>query len=291
MQPMTYLRRDPAPSRTAYRIQRLWLTPVFRATMRVGVPIFTVLLAAGWYFSDEAHRDDLGLKVAEIRRSIEERPEFMVKLMAIDGASEGLSEDIREILPVDFPVSSFDLDLEEMRRQVQELDAVARVGVRIRSGGVLQVEVEERVATVLWRTRDGIMALDPTGHMVSPVAGRGDRPDLPLLAGEGAQSAVPEALAILAAAGPLAERLRGLVRMGERRWDVVLDRDQRILLPEQDPVAALERVIALDQAQDMLARDLVAVDMRNENRPTIRLADTAVEELRKIKAIKLGVAN
>ncbi|HEX9858962.1 MAG TPA: cell division protein FtsQ, partial [Paracoccaceae bacterium] len=27
-------RRDPAPSRAAYRMQRLWLTPVFRAVMR-----------------------------------------------------------------------------------------------------------------------------------------------------------------------------------------------------------------------------------------------------------------
>jgi hypothetical protein len=43
---------------------------------------------------------------------------------------------------------------------------------------------------------------------------------------------VPEALALVAAARPAVPRLRGLVRMGERRWDLVLDRDQRILLPE-----------------------------------------------------------
>ena len=69
--------------------------------------------------------------------------------------------------------------------------------------------------------------------------------------------------------------MRGLIRMGERRWDVVLDRDQRILLPEDDPVSALQRVAAIDAAQDMMARDLTIVDMRNPARPTVRLAAPA----------------
>jgi hypothetical protein len=58
-------------------------------------------------------------------------------------------------------------------------------------------------------------------------------------------------------------RLRGLVRIGERRWDVVLDRDQRILLPADRRRGALERVIALDEAHELLARDIAVVDMRN----------------------------
>ena len=78
--------------------------------------------------------------------------------------------------------------------------------------------------------------------------------------------------------------------MGERRWDVVLDRDQRIMLPETGSVEALEQVIALDQAQDLLARDISVVDMRNAHRPTLRMGGAAVQELRKIKAIELGDA-
>ena len=90
-------------------------------------------------------------------------------------------------------------------------------------------------------------------------------PDLPLLAGAGAREHVREALALMDAALPLGDRLRGLVRVGARRWDLVLDRNQRIRLPEQGAMQALERVLALDQAQDLLARDLLFVDMRNPN--------------------------
>ncbi|MGB8622418.1 MAG: cell division protein FtsQ/DivIB, partial [Paracoccaceae bacterium] len=102
---------------------------------------------------------------------------------------------------------------------------------------------------------------------------------------------VGEAMELLEAARPLAPRLRGLVRMGDRRWDVVLDRDQRILLPETDAVQALERVIALNQAEDMLERDLLVVDMRNAERPTLRMTPGAVEDMRRIKTLEAGASS
>ncbi len=284
-------RRDPAPSRVAYRLNRLWLTPLFRALLRTGLPVFCVLFGAGWYLADQDRRDDLGLAVADLRRSIEERPEFMVKLMAIDGGSAEVAEDIREVLPMDFPISSFDLNLEEMRATVAELDAVASADLRIRPGGVLQIAIKERVPAIVWRGRDGLELLDALGHRVSPLGARAERADLPLIAGDGADRHVAQAMELLAAARPIEHRLRGLVRMGGRRWDVVLNRNQRILLPEQDPVRALLRVIALNQAEDMLDRDLIAIDMRNRDRPTIRMAPQAVQELRHIKTIEAGASN
>ncbi|MEP3295007.1 MAG: cell division protein FtsQ/DivIB [Pseudoruegeria sp.] len=276
---------DPAPSRAAYRLQRLWLTPSFRKFAMVWLPILLVALSFGMFIAGQERRDNISLWFAGIRDSIQSRPEFMVNLMAIDGASREVSEDIREVMPIDFPVTSFDLDLEVMRQTIQGLDAVADAELRIRPGGILQVHIAERVPAVVWRGRDAIEILDNSGHRVAHLVARAQRPDLPLLAGDGANKAVPEALELLAAAEPISTRLRGLVRMGERRWDVVLDREQRILLPEDNPVSALERVIALNKVQELLARDLVAIDMRNENRPTLRMSGTAAEQLKEAKTL------
>ena len=75
------------------------------------------------------------------------------------------------------------------------------------------------------------------------------------------------------------------MRVGERRWDVVLDRDQRILLPTEAPVRALERVIALSEAQDMLERDVAVIDMRLADRPTLRMTAEATENWWRIRNI------
>mgnify|MGYP000998077393 CR=1 FL=1 len=141
---------------------------------------------------------------------------------------------------------------------------------------------------VVWRAPDGIELLDRNGVRVAEVDSRLRRPDLPLIAGVGANQRVPEALALLQVAQPIAPRVRGLVRMGERRWDLVLDRDQVVKLPEADPAQELGEVMALDKAEELFKRDLSVVDLRDPRRPMLRLTDTAKQELDGLKAKNAG---
>ncbi|MFT4714908.1 MAG: cell division protein FtsQ [Paracoccaceae bacterium] len=282
MQPLSAPKRDhhdPSPSRTSYRMQRLWLTPVFRAILRTGVPVLSVLAVGAWYVSNEARIDHVKSSVSEMRASIEHRPEFMVNLMRIEDVSAEVAEDIREITAVDFPTSSFDLDLDEMRNRIEELDAVAQANLVVRAGGVLDVEVVERVGKIIWRGREALELLDGNGHRVSALASRAAHLELPLIAGEGADKSVPEAMALFSTAASIAPRVRGLLRVGERRWDLILDRNQRIMLPEVDAVAALERVLGLHDINELLTRDLVTIDLRDGRRPTLRLSSDALEFL------------
>jgi cell division protein FtsQ len=281
-------RPDPAPSRLKYRMERLMLTPLFRLLLRFGLPCLLTFGIASWWLSYDDNRMKIIDTYADLRSQVESRPEFMVNMMVVDGASDIVADGIRQILPLDFPISSFDLDLEAMREVVIALDPVKSARLYVRQGNVLQVDVVERVPVVLWRNEQGLQLLDNEGVLVGPAFLRADWPELPLIVGDGANKNVTEALDLVAAAEPLSARLRGLVRMGERRWDVVLDRDQRILLPETDAVQALERVIAMDQAVDMLERDLLAVDLRLPSRPTLRMADGAMQELLRIRAIESG---
>ena len=272
-------KRDPAPSRLSYKIERLWLTPLFRLGVRVGLPFALAFSVGALWLSDAGRRDAFRLAYENVRTSIQERPEFMVRMMAIAGASEPVDRAIRSMLPVELPVSSFQLDLEAMRATVEQIDAVASADLHVRKKGVLQITVTERQPEILWRSAYGLEMLDRTGHRVATLLDRAARPELPVIAGEGADAHVDEALQLFAAAGPLGPRVRGLIRIGERRWDVVLDRDQRVLLPEDDPVSALQRVAALDAAQDLMARNLTMMDLRNPARPTVRLAAPATELL------------
>lgn len=288
MRPVRPVHRDPAPSRWAFRMQRWILTPTVRVGLRFGLPLAVVITAGVGYLADQGRRDDLTNAIAALRTSVENRPEFMVRRMSIAGAGTAVSEDILDVVPIDFPISSFDLDLEQIREIISGLDPVREASVRIRPGGVLLVEVTERVPAVVWRSRQGVSTLDETGAHVDVLVRRSERSDLPLIAGEGADAHVGEALRLIAAAEPLGTRLRGLVRMGERRWDIVLDRGQRILLPTERPVRALERVIALSEAQDLLERDVAAVDMRIAERPTVRMTQDALQEMWRIRKINDG---
>ncbi|MDX5381924.1 MAG: cell division protein FtsQ/DivIB [Rhodobacterales bacterium] len=283
-------RLDPAPSRWSYRMQRLMLTPLYRNLLRVGLPFAIAFGSVTLYMSDDQRRETVVQGFVDLREQFQTRPEFMVNLMAIDGASSSVAEDIREVLQLDFPISSFDLELEDILAQIRDLPPVQDASLRVRSGGILQVDVVERSPAVVWRTAQGLEVLDATGAVIAPATSREAFAALPLIAGEGADRHVTEALDLVRAAGPLGARMRGLVRVGDRRWDVVMDREQRILLPEDGPVQALERVIAMGQVHEMLERDLSVVDMRLSQRPTIRMNPAAVEQWRELQTTHAGIA-
>ncbi|BBU57354.1 cell division protein FtsQ [Mameliella alba] len=313
-------RLDPGASRLKYRIERLMLTPFFRFSLRVLLPFALCLGAGAAWFSVEENREDFNLMISEVRAAVENRPEFQVRMMVVDGADEALIDMIRAELPIDFPISSFDMDLDRLQRRVVALDEVKSAELRVRQGGVLQVDVVQRQPVVLWRTSAGVDLLDEGGIFVAQAEHRADFADLPVIAGdilrpeaaaalkkpaadrseaeaklaEAAQArmalVVEEALRMDALTGPIRDRLRGFERIGARRWDVVLDRGQRIMLPEQGAERVLEQVIAMavTEGVDLLARDLVAVDLRLPRRPTIRMTDAATQEMRRIKAIEAG---
>ncbi|OYU18179.1 MAG: cell division protein FtsQ [Rhodobacteraceae bacterium PARR1] len=267
-------------------MQRLWLTPMFRVAFRVGLPVFLVALVAGLYLRDDTRRAQLTGVFTGMVDKFQARPEFRVSLVSVEGAAPELAEAIRARLKLNLPQSSFDLDLDGARQRIEALDAVATAELRVRSGGVLQVLITERVPALVWREGERIEMLDATGARVAGLSARDDRPDLPLIAGDGADHAAAEALELFTIAQGITPRMRGLVRVGERRWDIVLDRNQKIMLPEQNAPAALERLIALDKAEDLLARDILTVDLRNEKRPVLRLAPSAMNERRNAMGIE-----
>jgi cell division protein FtsQ len=271
---------DPAPPRWRYRMQRLWLTPAFRAFVRRGLPGLAITALLIWYVADPARLAGLRAGWDDAVETIRNRPEFTVSSLRIDGASEGLTARIETALPVELPVSQFDLDMDALRARLLKLDAIAAADLHVRAGGVLEVRVEERLPAIVWMQGGRIVTLDATGHRVARLENLDAAGPLPVMAGERANARVPEALRLIEAAAPVADRLIGLVRVGNRRWDVLLTRDQRIALPEVAPVAALDRALALHAAQDVLSRDVAVVDLRLADRPVLRLSERARAALR-----------
>jgi cell division protein FtsQ len=286
--PVRSARRDPAPSRLRYRLTRLWLRPWFRRLVNYGAPALAATLAVWTLAAEFELRARADRAIESLRETVIDRPQFLVTRMEIPGVTADLVEAIREASFVTLPVNSLEVDVNAVRARVEALAAVERARVRALPDGILEIRAIERIPVVVWRSADGLQLLDQGGVRVAEIDSRLRRIDLPLIAGEGAAAEVPEALALLAEAGPIAARIRGLVRIGERRWDVVLDRDQVIRLPAEAPLAALRRVMALQATEELLARDLTVVDMRDAERPMVRLSAHAQGELIRLRATMTG---
>jgi cell division protein FtsQ len=83
-----------------------------------------------------------------------------------------------------------------------------------------------------------------------------------LLGGPGAPEHVGELLLLLAYEPGIAKQLRAAVWVGQRRWNLVLTNDTEIWLPEEDAVAALQRMAKLEASDKLLSREFGVVDLR-----------------------------
>ena len=276
-------RHDPAPSRVKFKLHRLWLTPFYRALIRTGLPIAFILIVALSYLRDPEVRQKIVVSFDNARTTIEQRPEFMIQQMHIQGVPERFDKQVRDTLNVSLPVSSFDLDLEAMKARVDAIEAIETVNLLIGSKGILEVGVVMRVPVLVWRNDKGLALLDATGQKSGPLVSRLERPDLPLITGVGVQDHTAQALEIFNKLSPISGRVRGLMRVGERRWDVILDRNQVLKLPEDEPIQALGRILALHRAQDILNRDITVVDIRDGRKPILRLSEPALGEFKKLR--------
>lgn len=276
--------RDPAPSRVKYKLQRMWLTPLYRTLIRKVLPVFFIAVMLLAYIRNPDVQQKFITHIDTARTTLEERPEFIIKQIRVQGATEGVDKALREALSVKFPISSFQIDLEELKKSVEKIEAIETASILVGAQGVLEVGIVERVPTVIWRNEDGLTMLDVNGQISGRLESRLDRPDLPIITGDGVEQYIPEALEIFRKLSSVSGRVRGLKRMGERRWDVVLERNQVLQLPENEPIAALQRVLALHNAQDILSRDIIAIDIRDNKKPILRLSPSALDGLKKLRS-------
>lgn len=271
---------DPAPSRIAYRIMRLMLIPRLRLIFTLGFPSLLIFCATLGLFININVWENISAIKKDLKLAFVERPEFMIKVASIDGSSDELANEIREILPLDFPVSYFDLDIKYLHKVVNEIPAVASAAIKISVGGVLQINVTEKSPAFIWRKDNVMSVIDETGSFIRIANSRVDYPKLPLVVGEAANLAVSEISSLMQSNEYFRDHVRAFVRVGERRWDLILENNVRIMLPQREFLAAFDRLMLMNEAGSLLSGRLSNIDMRLVVRPTVRVDTVSVDPLR-----------
>ena len=99
---------------------------------------------------------------------------------------------------------------------------------------------------------------------------------LPLVLGSDAPERTPELLTFLAQEPELNKRVKAAVRIGRRRWNILLDDIDKgitVRLPEKDPAAAWGRLAKLNRTQGLLNRKITMVDLRQPDKLIVHLED------------------
>jgi cell division protein FtsQ len=199
-----------------------------------------------------------------------------VEDVVITGNVETSEIDILQLIGLDGGTSLVALDVATARDALMELPWVQQVDVRKVYPRGLEIDLTERQAFGIWQNGSELSLIERDGNGIGPMT-RSKFASLPLYVGLGADKEAAELDRLMNRWPEFKTKVRAYVRVADRRWDLRLDNGVTVRLPEEAPGEALAQLKELDDTQQVLARDIAAIDLRLADRVTIQLTAEALE--------------
>jgi cell division protein FtsQ len=199
---------------------------------------------------------------------------FAIEDVKVSGNDQTSEIEILQLLGLDGTTSLVALDVDAARKKIATLPWVQNVEVRKVYPTTVEVKLQERRAYAIWQHGSELSLIEKDGSVIAPL--RDNKfAALPLFVGRNAETAAASVVDQFSAWPDISKRIKAFVRVAGRRWDVYLDNGIVVKLPEDNVQQAMNLLSKMNKQNDLLQRDIAAVDLRLEDRTTIELTPDA----------------
>ena len=202
---------------------------------------------------------DIGLKVTDLQ---------------LQGRVRSDAEAILAATAITRDMPILKLDLAEVRRNLESLPWVRRATVERQLPDVVFVRVTERVPLARWQLDGEAYVIDPEGGIIAGAEPRYFT-HLPLVVGPEAALHAADLISVIESEPELHEQVTAAVWVSGRRWNVQLAGGIDVRLPEGNLDNAWAQLARVDREHQLLARDVIAIDLRLPDRLVVRTAPGA----------------
>jgi cell division protein FtsQ len=202
--------------------------------------------------------------------------------VALSGNHHLTREEVLAIAGITGRTSLLFLDVEQARERLKENPWIADATLLKLYPRELQISIKERAAFALWQKNGAVRVIADDGTVLEPyVSPR--LVALPLVVGEGADKRAKEHLGLLDSHPALRDLVRASILVGERRWNSATEERAQCDCPKPAPPPRWSGWLR-SIGKNLLARDIVILDLRLLDRITVRL--TEPQPAARIEALK-----
>ena len=213
----------------------------------------------------------LGVDTGEAIVSWSASAGMAVNNVLVEGRNKTPAERILAALNVQRGMPLFAFSPSEGRERLLALGWVKDARVERRLPDTIFVDLIERQPAAIWQNKGEFALVDETGAVIG-AEDVAQYMHLKVIVGEDAPENFGELFNMLESQPDLKERVVAAVRVGSRRWNVKLDNDMTVLLPEGDIAAAWAALARAAEESALLERNVTRIDLRMPNRMTVRRA-------------------
>ena len=279
---------DPAPSRLAYKINRLLYRFWFKLLLMVVFLASSVLLAKKVVYQNVDLNAEIRFLTEESSSLYKGLTKLSISKISVKGAKEPLKKEII-ILVQNAATEGFSaLKAQALREKIQEINKVEKAFVKLSTDGSVNVEVIQRKEAVVFFNNHLYEVLDSNGVILSLNKHYQGLSSLPLLVGKDGQKNINELLSLINEIGSFQSEVLYYEWVGERRWNIHMKNDLVFKLPENNLNQGLEVMRMFLNETDTLLKPIVSVDLRNIDKPIIKLREAPPEQHISKKAERLA---
>lgn len=247
-----------------------------RGYYTVAVASLAATIGAAWWWVQSGM---LGAVVDETRRGIlssTANAGLQLRYVYLEGRENASLDDINEAIALAAGDPILGVSVDDIKERLKQLDWVHDAVIERQLPDTLHVHIIERLPIAVWQHQGELRLVDQMGAVIEE--GDGSKEEyarLLLVVGKDAPSQTVELMRMLAAEPELSEHIVAAVRVGNRRWNVKFRNGVEVKLPAENPERAWAMLAEMERKDQLLARNIRAVDMRVEDRMYIDLPPEA----------------
>ena len=202
---------------------------------------------------------------------------FNVQNLLIDGRVHTDRQQLQNLLGVQKNASIFAYDLAAIQERLAKISWVKSAIVERRLPDTIYVRLEERVPVALWQRNGKLSLVDSEGFVLADKNLQAFNHML-VITGDNAPSNAAELVGMIRAEPELHDRIEIARWIGNRRWDIKLKNGITLRLPEDDAGFAIKRLSEAQKNEQVLDRQVEAIDLRDPMRIVVQTAPGAVDK-------------
>ena len=241
-----------------------------RKKVLLGIVLFGSISAFYVFNENKYLESQLRGKLIEVSGNISKAAGLIVQEVVVEGRSKTRKNALLQALQVSEGDNILTINIKEMKDRINKLPWVKFARIERHFPNKISLTLVERTPMARWQTNRMLKLIDDHGDVI-PVVDLTSFSNLPIIIGKNAPKIAGQILRTLSSEPHLFRRVKSLTLVSDRRWDVELDNQINVHLPEKNPGKAWTHLATVEQGHNIFGDQVQGIDMRLENQLIIKI--------------------
>ncbi len=242
---------------SVFTLRRVFVIFIFALTMALASSVY-------WLFSSGKVSRFMDKSIYQIEQGIK-GVGFSLEHIVVDGRIRTSRDGLLKKLKLKKGDFIYGIDLSQKIEFLKKLPWVHSVRVERRLPNTLFIKLIERHPIAFFQEKNKHYLVDTYGDIIGLFPLK-DYPGFLVASGVGAAKKLPDLIRKVGAFESVYAKATGAIFVSERRWDLILNNDLIIKLPENDLEEALKHIEELEKEERLSSRIIDTIDLRNKGK-------------------------